>query len=312
MRPQLALLDDSSPLPVDRPFTSSEAAALGVSRHLIRHLLREGYLRKVFHGIFVATQVPDSVDSRAAALSLVVPPTAIATDRTAAWLHGVPILPRTRTRDVPPLQIFSDAESRLRRPGVSSGIRALEAYDITTVGSVRVTTPLRTALDLGRLLWRFDALAALDGFLRAGVSHLTLLAQVERFRGYRGVVQLRALAEIADARAESPAESALRLHWLESGAPTPEPQVWVYDGDRPRYRLDLGLEECRFGAEYDGEQFHGPGQQAHDAARRAWLTDECGWTIQVFTSKDVYDPNANPGARISEGIRTARRRAGIA
>lgn len=303
-------LDHRCPLPLDRPFTVEQATALGVSQHMQRRLLREGYLRRVVRGVLAAAQAEDSIEFRAAALALVVPPSAIVTDRTAAWLHGVPILPRGSVAEMPSIQVFSDAQSRLRRPGVASGIRALEAYDVTTIGSVRLTTPLRTALDLGRLLWRFDALAALDGFLRIGLSKLTLLAQVERFRGYRGVRQLRALAELADGRAESPAESALRLHWLESGAPEPEPQLWVYDGDRPRYRLDLGLEECRFAAEYDGEEFHGPDRAEYDAARRRWLTEECGWTIEVFTKDDVYGHNTDPGSRIHQGLRSARRRTG--
>ncbi len=59
------------------------------------------------------------------------------------------------------------------------------------LGGLRVTTPVRTACDLGRLLWRFDALAALDGYLRIGVDRDEVLLEMPRFRGYRGVRQLR-------------------------------------------------------------------------------------------------------------------------
>jgi very-short-patch-repair endonuclease len=179
------------------------------------------------------------------------------------------------------------------------------------VNGVLVTTKLRTALDLGRSLWRFDALAALDAFLASGVEHDELLSHVERFKGDRGVVQLRVLAPLADGRSESPAESALRLHWIEAALPTPQLQIWVYDDHgRQRFRVDLGLEEITYGAEFDGEEFHGPDRQAYDESRRAWLREERGWVIEVFRKEDVYAPGADPGPRLRAGLEAARRRHG--
>ena len=64
---------------------------------------------------------------------------------------------------------------------------------------LRVTTPLRTACDLGRLLSRDRAFAALDTMLRLGAFDAEeLWAETERFRGMRGVRQLRAFAPLAD------------------------------------------------------------------------------------------------------------------
>ena len=122
--------------------------------------------------------------------------------------------------------------------------------DVVEIGGLAVTSPLRTALDLGRLLWRFDALGALDQFLRIGVVADELIAEVARFKGFRGVVQLRFLAPLADPRAESLAESALRLHWKDAGLPSPELQWWVYDEHGIAvFRLDLALPEVLFAAE---------------------------------------------------------------
>ena len=47
-----------------------------------------------------------------------------------------------------------------------SGERTLGPDDLMRVGGIWVTTPLRTALDLGRLLRRDQALAGLDAMLR--------------------------------------------------------------------------------------------------------------------------------------------------
>ena len=182
------------PLPLDLPFTPSQAQELGVSRETLRHLVRSSLVRPELRGVYVAAQAPDTMLLRAQCLELVLPEPAVVTDRTAAWLHGVDILPRTARTVPPPVQAFFTTDTRMERPGVASGRRGLLPSDITVVHGVRVTTGLRTALDLGRLLWRFDALAAIDGFLRLGVPHELLIAEIGRFRGFRGVVQLRALA----------------------------------------------------------------------------------------------------------------------
>lgn len=311
--PDLVFLDERCPLPLDRPFTSAQAAVLGVSRWYLRLLLDRSLIRPVLRGTYVAAQVVDSVDVRAAALCLVVPGGAVVTDRTAAWLHGVDLLPRSAVHSPPPLCVFGATGSRLRRPEVRSGVRALGEDDVEVVLGVQVTTPLRTALDLGRLLWRFDALAALDGFLRMGLPHEHLLLSVERFRGERGVVQLRLLVPLADGRAESPGESALRLYWYDAGLPRPELQWWVYDDNGAAlYRLDLALPDCRFAAEYDGQVFHSRSEDVErDRGRRAWLDQERGWVVEVFDREDVYVPGADPLPRLQSGARLARTRTGL-
>ena len=307
--PTGTLLGARCPLPLDAPFTHAQAAARGVSRRTFRSLTVSGLVRPVLRGVYAAGQAPDDVLMRAQALALVVPASAVVCDRTAAWLHGVDILPRTALHAPPPVQVAHTDDTRVERPGVDGIRRGLADRDVTFVHGVRVTTPLRTALDLGRLLWRYDALAAIDGFLRLGVDHDELLGEVDRFRGYRGVRQLRLLAPLGDRRAESVAESAVRLSWIDAGLPAPELQVWVADDDgRDVFRLDLGLRSVRFGAEYDGAEFHtSPSDVAADIERRRWLQEERGWTIVVLTQQDVYGPARRPVDLLVEGFAEARR-----
>jgi hypothetical protein len=308
----VALLDERCPLPLDAPFTTAQAEALGISRHLLSRLCQLSLIRPLVRGTYVAAQVVDTIELRASALQLVVPDTAVVTDRTAAWLHGVDILPRSAAHEPPPVQMFASNGSRVRRPGVASGVRTLPDSDVMTVDGVVVTTPLRTALDLGRLLWRFDALAALDGFLRLGVPRDDVLRSIERFKGERGVVQLRVLAPLADGRAESPAESVLRLHWYDAGLPRPELQWWVYDDDGVAiYRVDLALPDCRYGAEYNGEAFHTEEDRPYDEDRLGWLSTQRWWVIDVFTKEDVYPRSADPASRLTAGVRLARSRMGL-
>lgn len=307
----LVLLDARCPLPLDRPFSSAEARSLGVTRWFLSTLLERGLVRELVHGAYVAAQVSDTIETRVAAVRLVVSDSAVVTDRTAAWLYDVDALPRSAAHEPVPLDVFSSEASRVRRPGVHSGIRTLADHDVVTVGGVRMTSRLRTALDLGRLLSRYDAIAALDAFLRQGVTREELLCEIDRFKGFRGVIQLRELAPLADPRAESPPESALRLHGLDAGLPPLEPQFWVCDRwGAEVYRLDLALPGIRYGAEYHGKRFHtGDVEQSYDEGRADWL-DDIGWEIDVFWRDDVYGQAAHPGGRLREGISRARARVG--
>ncbi len=271
-------------------------------------MLASGLVRRVLREVYAVAQAPDDMLLRAQALSLVIPRTAVVTDRTAAWLHGVDILPRSALTTPPPVSVVHVDDTRVRRSEVDGRRRGLTRTDITEVHGVQVTTALRTTLDLGRLLWRFDALAAIDGFLRIGVPHELLSLEIGRFRGYRGVRQLRRLVPLGDGRAESPGESALRLHWHEAGLPRPELQVWVYDdAGTPRYRLDLTDPDLRYAAEYDGEEFHtAPGDREHDAHRRSWLTEQRDWVVDVLTKADVYGPGGVAGTKLVCGHGRAR------
>jgi hypothetical protein len=178
--------------------------------------------------------------------------------------------------------------------------------DVEVVHGVRVTTPLRTAHDLGRLRPRDRAFGSLDALLRTGrFMNDDLLGGVGRFKGRRGVVQLRELAPLADARAESPGESVMRLRWLDAGdLPAPTSQLTVLDRGIERYRLDLGVEGLMFGAEYDGRDFHTSDEaKRHDLLRRGWLRRN-GWTIVVLTKEDVF---GGDGLRAAARIRAALR-----
>lgn len=306
------VLGPDSPLPLDRPFTVSEAARHGVPGHLVVRLVDSGHLRRLLRGVVVASQVPDSLRLRVAALKLVVPDHAVVVDTTAAWLHGVDALPRSAIHEMPALDVFSTAASRMRRGGVRSGVRELHTADVEVVDGLLVTTMLRTALDLGRSLWRYDAIGALDGFLRAGVPHERVLAEVDRFKGHRGVRQLRMLAPLATPLAESNPESALRLHWIEAELPGAEPQVWVHDDDgSARYRIDVGDPDVRYGAEYFGAEFHGEDAEVADLQRLQWLDQHRDWVIDVFRKDDVYGRGAEPGAVLRAGWSRAKARAGL-
>ena len=147
-----ALLGHGCPLPLDRPFTTREAAAAGIGRSTLSRLVRDGLVRRVLKGVYAAADLADDTDTRIAALALVVPPTAVVTDETAAWAQGVDIYPPGAHLSVPPVHMFQMAgHTRLRNDLCQSGQRAMLPRDLKEINGVVMTTPLRTALDLGRL-----------------------------------------------------------------------------------------------------------------------------------------------------------------
>ncbi|MET0998620.1 MAG: type IV toxin-antitoxin system AbiEi family antitoxin domain-containing protein [Marmoricola sp.] len=312
--PDAPLLDARFPLSLEDPFTAADARGSGIHSSELSVLCEQGYVRRLLRGVYVAAQVPDSLELRAAALRLVVPRDAVVTDRTAGWLVGAPmVLAPGDHLVVPTVSMFVSREgARLRNKLSSSGERALRPDEVMEVLGLRVTTPLRTACDLGRLLSRDRAFAALDAMLRLGVfTREELLEAVEQFRGMRGVRQLRGFAPLADGRAESPGESILRLRWLDLLVlPRPELQIEIERSGRLSYWLDLGVVELRFAVEYDGEEWHRrtPAQRERDRKRRTWLRDERDWIIEPVTKDNVFGHHRDIESILVLGVRNARRR----
>jgi len=200
--------------------------------------------------------------------------------------------------------MFCPAGRRLRNKLVESGERTLTARDVAIVDGLRVTTPLRTACDVGRLLHRDQAIGVMDALSALGRFSITELAEeAQRFKGFRGMVQLRYLAPLVDKRSGSPGESTLRLRWIEIPLPRPECQVAVPAPDGGTYFIDIGLPEDRFGAEYFGEELHGEDEREHDEARLSWVRNTESWTITVARKHNVYGFDQDIDALLVRGAR---------
>jgi len=286
------------------------AFAFGLTTEHLARMIDDGVLVHPLRGCFYSAHLEDSLELRCACVRLLVPASCVVTDRTAGWLHGAPmILAPGDHLEVPKVSVFHrNPGNRLRNSIMSSGERSLAVRDVTEVQGIQVTTPLRTACDLGRLLHQDAAIAALDSMLRVGTfSRDRLLEEAVRFRGFRGIRQLRALAPLADGGAESYGESVLRLRWYQGGAPgVPQTQIEVRD-DRGSFvaRVDLGVEEWRYAAEYDGALFHGPEHQAHDKRRRDRLR-ALGWMVDVFRWEDVFSPRRTADVQLRQSANTAK------
>jgi very-short-patch-repair endonuclease len=193
----------------------------------------------------------------------------------AEWIdpHAAAELVSDRTR--PPPLIITRNET-------------LSADEITKVDGVPVTSPARTAFDLGRrtgltvAVMRIDALARASGLAVSDVHPL-----VAAHRGARGMKQLRRALSLVDAGAESPQETRTRLALIRGGLPRPQTQIVVRNvWDAVVARIDIGWEEWLVGVEYDGAQhWTDPRIRANDIERTAQLESR-GWRL-IRVSADL-------------------------
>lgn len=153
--------------------------------------------------------------------------------------------------------------------------------EIQRLNGLVLTTPERTAFDLGRrdrigrAVERLDALARATDFKVSAVAELA--AQHPHVRGLR---QLDAALNLVNAGAESPRETALRLLLIGAGYPRPRTQIPVFSADgRRQYYLDMGWEGPMLAVEYDGDHHRlDRAQFAYDIERAEDL-DEVGWLV---------------------------------
>jgi hypothetical protein len=254
----------------EQPFIGSEALA---SRTLNRYELRR-YYRAVMPNVYLDRRVrAASLRQRTAAAWLWSRREAVVAGLAASALHGA----RWVDDDCPVELIWRNARSPR---GVVTRHEVLLDSEFQTVDGLLVTTPARTAFDIGRrgrlgaAVARLDALAAATGFRVPDVSEVA-----RDHRHTRGLRQLDAALDLVDEGAQSPKETWLRLLLIRAGYPRPTTQIPVLspDGAR-RYYLDMGWEEIKLAVEYDGDQHRvDRWQYAHDVRRLEDL-HELGWT----------------------------------
>lgn len=270
------------------PFTPAQARAAGVSKQALAAAVAEGLLVRPMRGVLLRADQEITVVVRARAAGLVAGPTTVLVDRTASWVWGVDCHWYAELDGEVPLETcVLRGHQATERDEVDGVTRDLLPEDWVEVGGVRVTTPLRTAADLGCRLWAPHALGAMDALMRThGFTRRDLQVLLRRYRRRRGVVQLRRLVPLVDSRSESQPESWVRWFIVEDGLPCPEPQVWVRLGGE-RVRLDLAYPRARILVEYDGEEFHtDPADKEHDEARREALR-RAGWIVIVVTRHEL-------------------------
>jgi very-short-patch-repair endonuclease len=276
----------------DAPFRGSAAIRAGL---LTRAQLAGQTWRRLFADVYAHADVPVDHFTRCEAAALLLPPGAALAGRSAAHLWQAV----DRVSGDQPVEVAVPATVSMRQqPGLRLSRTRFDVDDVTRFGAIPVTTPVRTAFDLGRRPDLTEAVVSVDAFLAKRLVKLADLADYAEDRaGWPGTRQVRRVLELAVPGAESPMETRLRLLLVLAGLPTPAVQHRVSG-----YRLDLAYPEFRLGIEYDGDHHRERGQFQRDLARLNRLR-LLGWTVLRFTADDVL---RHP-ERVVEQVRRALR-----
>lgn len=258
------------------PFIGSEAVASG---RLRRCQLRSRY-RAVLPDVYAERDVTLTLRQRTEAAWLWSLRRGIVAGLSAAAWHGS----RWVDQQSPIELIWQNT-----RP--PSGIRTydvrLAPQDHSLVAGLAVTTPRRTAFDIGRRKPLGTAVAHLDSLMRATavtVDEVDALAQ--QHRGARGLRQLETAMQLVDAGSQSPRETALRLLLIRAGLPRPTTQIRVTTDQGQLYYLDMGWQHLMVAVEYDGEHHRvDRWQYTRDNHRREAL-ERLGWIVIRVTVTD--------------------------
>jgi len=207
--------------------------------------------------------------------------------QSAAWL-----LTGGRVSLPAPVDVVTPPGSQSRAPGAHE--EPLCDGEVCEVAGLRVTAPLRTALDIARFLPRRRALPCQDALTNTGCVRLAeIAAAVAALRRVRGVVIARSLVGEIEPRAESVRETWLRLAIVDGGLPRPQAQLRVLgEGGAFLGWADLGYARLRLLVEYLGQAAHARALDA-DAARGRLLAEE-GYAVVPFTNADLRNALAVP------------------
>lgn len=256
-------------------FLAREALGDGMSRKDLRR-----FYRPLFRGVHVPKWAKVDLYDRTLGAWLTSDRTGVITGVAASALHGA-----LWVGDDELIEILSD--ERRRQAGLLVRTDRVAEDEIVTVRGIRVTTPARTAFDIGRYVERPLALGRLDALHRAAAFRAEdVRALISRYGSVRGVRQLRELMPLVDAGAASLKESWLRLLLVDSGLPVPETQIPVYDGGEPFAYLDMGWRNLKLAVEYDGDQHRTDRLQYVRDLRRLPKVEQLGWQVIRIINED--------------------------
>lgn len=259
----------------------------GVPAWQLTRWSRAGVVARVAKGAYVVGQIrqlpaPWVVTTTMAAV--------LSNESAVAW-WGIE-LPR------PPAQVHVTVpRNRGRRRDAVRGVRlhraTLRPHDVVTVRGVRVTSPLRTALDIARHASLDHAVSIVDAFLRAGLIQLAEFETALAEAAGPGRLRMMQVGMLADASSGSVLESLARvLLWRHRMRPPATQWSLACSSTRWSGRLDFAWPASKVALECDGYAWHAERSQ-FEKDRRRWSTlTRMGWRVAVVT---WFDVTADPG-----------------
>lgn len=277
--------------------TSGQILAV-VRRYTFEAVLKASDLERLWHGVYCLGEPTDELRLRG--LDLWCGTTVPVCLASAAALFGFD------TEQPAELHVLNPPGHQLRSADGLVVHRRDGAPLVYTADRI-ATAPAWTAVEVARALRRPRALATLDAALRSGTcTRPELWRAAIQQAGRRGIVAVRDLIPLADARAESPMESEARLAMIDGGLPMPELQYEIVDGNGELRRLDFAWPDARVAVEYDGIDWHTEPDALRNDRRRRLALQDVGWTVIAIVSDDVRHRTWDFVARVDRELRHAR------
>ncbi len=268
------------------PFTYTQARQAGFSESAITRRVESGRWFAPHRGVLCDKAVPASAVRDISAAVLACGRGAAASHRSAAQLWGVESLV-VRRPDVTVL-------TRARPPGVRiHATTRLLRTEAAPLDGIRVTSPMRTLVDLAEVVEAAEVELALDRLWRRRVVDLRRLVN---YLGdpwcmhKRGSAALRALARerSGDRASGSDVETLLLQIIRNARLPLPVRQHRVVTPFGLRY-LDLAYVERKIAIEVDGMESRFDREVFLDGRVRQNLIEAQGWTFRRFGFAHVTD-----------------------
>jgi hypothetical protein len=262
-------------------FRGGQAVRAGV---LTNHQLRNRY-RAVYRDVYVEYGAKLTAADRARAAWLWAGGDCILTGVSAAAVLGTKWLDEDHPAELVRVNRHSP-------PGIVVRSYELTADETCRRRGMRVTTPPRTAFDIGRTLPAGQSIPILDALVRAtGINPSDVMTIASTKAGVRGVRRVCDALELVDGGAESPQESRLRLILVGAGLPKPETQIEFFDDFGEAFiRVDMGWRQWKVAVEYDGVQhWTDPKRRAWDIERIA-LLEAMGWVVIRVSAQMMRRP----------------------
>lgn len=277
------------------PFIGAEALRAGV---IPGRTMRKDF-EDLYPGVYVPKGHEPTARERAIAAWLWSKRRGVVAGHSAAAMHGVRWVEGRE-----PAELIHDNHKSPKTLIVRT--EALAAGESSMVGGIAVTSPARTAFDIGRYTRnRLRAVQRIDAVMNVtGVTVGEIEAVAAAHPGVRGLKRLRAALRLVDGGAESPHETTARLALIDAGLPAPTTQYRVLD-DHGQFigRVDMAYEDVRVAIEYDGEQhWTDPAIRARDIDKGVAYVD-ARWYVVRAGSDLLYKRRATFIARVETPLR---------
>jgi hypothetical protein len=287
-------------------------------REALRRALRDKKVERVRRGAYrspratTGDRFKDAADlaiARTVAVSAQLSKACVSHE-SAALLHGLRLwqLPG-RVHVIQEYRASSASARDIRRHRL-----VLPAEERATIDGVVATSLVRTVVDCCVSLHPLLALVIVDHALALGLDRDAAMGLISARRDPRGRSRALLVLELGDEGAASAWETWLRYVLLRAGLPRPTTQLPVRT-PHGEFRADLGWEEFRLLAEFDGRVKYvrgalGPGHDADRALfdekrREDYLREERWGVVRVTASDGAVQAVARVLRHIPKNVREA-------